>query len=191
MSRPTVTWGLLALAACAVAVVLGVAVLLDVAKPVSGAVPDYRVVSLGGLQYEAISFRDIKPKDPVDAEIVRGVPTRELRLARGQSLFGVFVAVSNDSLRSVPAAGRLELRDANGREYRPLALPAANPYAYVPRLVPPKTRLPGHESTADRNLAAGGYLVLFRATDASIDAGPLELVIHDPRDPRRTTSLFD
>jgi hypothetical protein len=191
MSRPTVTWGLLALAACAVAVVLGVAVLLDVAKPVSGAVPDYRVVSLGGLQYEAISFRDIKPTDPVDAEIVRGVPARESRLARGQSLFGVFVAVSNDSLRSLPAAGRLELRDANGREYRPLPLPAANPYAYVPRLVPPKTRLPGHESAADRNLAAGGYLVLFRAADASIDAGPLELVIHDPRDPRRTTSLFD
>jgi hypothetical protein len=104
-------------------------------------------------------------------------------------LFGAFIAVANDSPGWRPAAERIELRDDAGHVYRPLPLPATSRYAYVPRPVPPRTRIPGPGTPADDNLAATGRLLLFRIPADRYDEGLLELVIHDARDPARVAYL--
>jgi hypothetical protein len=175
---------LLVLACCGAAMVAGLALLLGIAKPVSAAAPSYGVVPLGGLQYEAMLGRSIDPADPVDAAIIRGLPAGERRSRPGEVLYGAFIAVANDSPRWLPAASRIELEDAGNHVYRPLRLPAGNPYAYYsPRSIPPRTRVPGYGSPADDNLAATGYLLLFRIPESVERTGTLELVIHDPGRP--------
>jgi hypothetical protein len=179
----------LALVLCGAALIAGMAVILDLAKPANAGSPDYRVVSIGGVQYESMLGRPIDPADPVDAAIVKGLPASERRLGPGEILFGAFIAVANDSSRSLPAASRIELDDNAGRLHQPLRLPAANPYAYPARPIPPHTRLPGVDSPADENLAATGYLLLFRVPSNLYRSGTFELVIHDPSDPARTASV--
>jgi hypothetical protein len=177
---------LVVLAAAAFGVLLALVVLV---KPTHAVAPGNRVVAVGGLQYEAMLGRSVHPSHPVDAQIVAGLPAGERRLGSGQMLFGAFVAVANDSSRFLPAARRIELRDDAGHVYRPLRLPASNPYAYAPRPVPPKTRIPGLGTPADDNLAATGRLLLFRIRAASYDDGLLELVIHDARAPAHVAYL--
>jgi hypothetical protein len=182
-------WLLIPLGLGAVAVLGALAVLLFVAKPTKATAPDYRVVEVGGLQYEAMMGRPIDPRNAVDAAIVAGLPASERRPRSGEILFGAFIAVANDSPRALPAAERIELRDDAGHDYRPLNLPRSNPYAYVPGPIPPDTRLPRSNSPADDNLAATGLLVLFRIPAADYENGVLELVIHDPRQPGRIAQL--
>jgi hypothetical protein len=176
-------------AVVAVGAVGAVGALLFIAKPQHPAAPDYRTVALGGLQYEAMLSRPVHPSHTVDAPIAAGLRSSDRRQGRGQMLFGAFIAVANDSLHGLPAARRIELRDDGGNVYRPLRLPASNPYAYAPRRVPPKTRIPGFGTPADRNLAATGRLLLFRIPAGAYEDGVLELVIHDPRAPARVAYL--
>jgi hypothetical protein len=177
------------LAVCAAALVGVLLALLFIAKPTVGTPPDNRVVAVGGLQYEAMLGRPIYPSHAVDAAMVAGLPARDRRLRPGQMLFGAFIAVANDSPRSRPAARRIELRDDAGHVYRPLRLSTSNPYAYVPRPVPPKTRIPGVGTPADDNLAATGKLLLFRIPADRYDEAVLELVIHDARNPQQSADL--
>jgi hypothetical protein len=179
----------LALVLCGAALLAGLALMLDLAKPANAGAPNYNVVSIGGLQYESMLGRAVDPADPVDAAIVKGLPASERHLAPGEILFGAFIAVANDSPRSLPAASRIELEDNSGRRHQPLRLPAANPYAYPARPVPPHTSLPGVDSPADENLAATGYLLLFRVSSNVYHSGTFELVVHDPSDPARTASV--
>jgi hypothetical protein len=46
--------------------------------------------------------------------------------------------------------------------------------------VPGFTRLPSTRSLAATNLASGGFVLVYRIPRSSYDAGPLELVVHDP-----------
>ena len=176
-------------AACVVAVFGIVLALLFVAKPTKLTPPDNRVVALGGLQYEAMLGRQVKPGDAFDAPIVAGMPASDRRQPDGQMLFGAFIAVANDSLQFLPAASRIELRDDAGHVYHPLRMPASNPYAYVPSSIPPKTRIPGFGTPADDDLAATGKVLLFRIPAARYLQGVLELVIHDARDPKQRADL--
>ncbi len=133
-------------------------------------------VKLGPLVYEEIQSRLLYPNDAVDAHLLEGLPAAARRTAPGQLLFGAFIQVSNTGSVPARAAGRIELRDATNRTYRPLRLPSSNPFAYRVRTV--RGTLPRPDSPAAANLAAGGKLLLFRIRRASYDAGPMELVIH-------------
>jgi hypothetical protein len=176
-------------AVCGATLVGVLLALIFVAKPRVETAPDNRVVAVGGLQYEAMLGRPIYPSQWLDAPMVAGLPARDRRVRPGQMLFGAFIAVANDSPRSLPAAGRIELRDEGGHVYRPLPLSTSNPYAYVPRPVAPKTRIPGVGTPADDDLAATGKLLLFRIPADSYGDGVLELVIHDARDPEQRADL--
>jgi hypothetical protein len=181
--------------AVAVFVVCGACVLgallaiLFIAKPTKRTPPDDRVAAVGGLQYEAMLGRPIHPSHAVDAPMVAGLPAGDRRPRPGQMLFGAFVAVANDSSGFLPAARRIELRDDAGRVYRPLPLSPSNPYAYVARPIPPRTRIPRFGTPADDDLAATGKLLLFRIPAADYDAGVLELLIHDARHPAQYADL--
>lgn len=181
---------LVAVVAVCGATLLGVLLaFLFVAKPTVETPPDHRVVAVGGLQYEAMLGRPVDPGQRLDAPMVAGLPAGDRRTRPGQMLFGAFIAVTNDSPRSLPAARRIELRDDAGHVYRPLRLSTSNPYAYVARPVPPKTRIPGVGTPADDNLAATGKLLLFRIPAEDYADGVLELVIHDARNPQQRADL--
>jgi hypothetical protein len=160
---------------CVAVALATVSVFLAVEKRAAAAAPDYRVATVGGIEYEAMDGRPVHPTDSVDRAIVGGVD----RVRHGQMLFGAFFSVTNSSTRPLRSADWIELRDDAGRVYRPVALPVTNPYAYTPRLVRPHTRIPAQGSVADDNLAAGGKLLLFRIPAREYDSGgTFELVIH-------------
>jgi hypothetical protein len=189
--RRTLSPGLIVipLALSATALLTALVVLMATEKRVAVAAPDFRVVNVGGIAYEAMQGRPIHPQNAVDRRIVKGVSTADRRTPAGTVLFGAFISVSNDSARVTRTTGRIELRSQLERVYRPVALPASNPYAYRARAIRPGTRLPSVGSPADDNLAATGLLLLFRIPAADYEAGVLELVIHDPLHPAQTASL--
>jgi hypothetical protein len=183
-------WILLPLGLSGAALLAVAGLFLGVEHRVTRHAPDYRVVRVGGLEYEAMLGRPVRPAKAVDAKIVAGLPTRDRRLPRGQILFGAFIAVTNDSPRALPTADRIVLRDERGHVYHPLRLPGANPYAYAPRLLHPSTRIPRFGTRADDNLAATGRMLLFQVPGWQYRNGRFELVIHDPGHPASTASLI-
>jgi hypothetical protein len=167
-----------------------VIVLFATQHRVAAAAPDHRVVRVGGIEYEAMLGRPVDPRNAVDRGIIAGLPARQRRVASGRMLFGAFIGITNDSSSPLRTAGRIELRDQAGHVYRPLDLPATNPYAYSPRRLRPGTRIPALGSVADDNLAATGRLLLFRIPATAYENGQvLELLIHDPTAPGTTASL--
>ena len=167
-----------------VVLLAGVILLFATQHRVAATAPDYRVVAIGGIEYEAMLGRPIDPRNKVDHKIVAGLPGGDT------SLFGAFISATNTSAGPRTTADRIELRDEAGHVYRPLPLPATNPYAYSQRLLRPGVRIPAVGTPADDNLAAGGRLLLFRIPARVSGSEVLELVIHDPSRPARTASLI-
>jgi hypothetical protein len=168
----------------------GVGVLFATQHRENPTAPDFRVARIGGVEYEAMLGRPVDPGNPVDAAIVAGLPARDRRVAAGETLFGAFIATTNDASARRRTADRIELRDQEGHVYRPLALPATNRYAYSQRLLRPGVRIPALGSPADDNLAATGRLLVFRIPTQAYASEELELVIHDPSHPAATASLI-
>jgi hypothetical protein len=169
---------------------IAVAVLFATQHRATAEAPDYRVVRVGGIEYESMQGRPLDLADPVDRAIATGLPARQRHLKAGQALFGAFIATTNDSSAPLPTADRVELRDQDGHVYRPLALPVTNPYAYSQRRLRPGTRIPAFGSVADDNLAATGRVLIFRIPAQAYMNEALELVIHDPSAPTTTASLI-
>jgi hypothetical protein len=184
-------WILIPLVLSAAAVFAVVALLLATEKRATAAAPDFRVTQIGGLEYQAMQGRAVHPSNAVDRKIIEGLAPGDRRTPHGTLLFGAFISVTNDSARALPTADRIDLRDQHGRVYHPLPLPVSNPYAYSPRLIRPRVRIPAHGTPADDNLAAAGRLLLFRIPARRYeDGGALELVIHDPLQPAHVASLI-
>jgi hypothetical protein len=174
----------------AIVLFTGVGVLFATQHRANPRAPDFRVVRIGGIEYEAMQGRPLDPSNRVDAAIVAGLSARDRHVAAGETLFGAFFATTNDSSTRLRTADRIELRDQAGHIYRPLALPATNPYAYTQRLLRPGVRVPALGSPADDNLAATGRLLVFRIPKLAYESEALELVIHDPSQPAATASLI-
>ena len=164
--------------ACAAALLVTFSLFLAVEKRAAAASPDYRVATIGGLEYEAMESRPIDPANAVDRQIIAGAHPR---LRHGQMLFGAFISITNPSPRPLRSGDPIELRDDGGHVFRALPLPATNAYAYTPRAIRPHTRIPALGSAADDNLAASGRLLLFRIPAREYRSGAtFELVIHAP-----------
>lgn len=191
-TREYVTIRLLLLLGLTSVVVLfaGVGVLFATQHRQNPKAPDFRVVRIGGVEYEAMLGRPLHPGNPIDAAIVAGLSRRDRRVAAGEMLFGAFIATANDSSTALTTADRIELRDQYNHVYRPLALSATNPYAYTQRRLRPGVRVPAVGSPADDNLAATGRLLVFRIPAQAYESEALELVIHDPSQPADTASLI-
>jgi hypothetical protein len=169
----------------AVVLFAGVGVLFATQHRENPRAPDFRVVRIGGVEYEAMQGRLLDPDNPVGRAIVAGLSSRDRRVAAGQTLFGVLIASTNDSAARRRTADRIELRDEEGHVYRPLALPVTNPYAYSQRLLRPGVRIPALGSPADDNLAATGPVLVFRIPTQAYESEALELVIPRPVASRR------
>ena len=73
----SIRWMLLMVWSCAAALLAAFALLLAVAKPQTPTPTDYSLASVGGLRYQAVAGRPIDPSNPVDAQIVKRLPSRE------------------------------------------------------------------------------------------------------------------
>jgi hypothetical protein len=182
-------WLLMPLVVCPAALLASAALFLAVEHRRTPEAPDFRVVHVGGLEYEYMQARPVDPANRIDARIAAGLPARGRDLPRRDILFGAFISVTNPSSRARPMAERIELRDQHGTVYRPLRLPAGNLFAYRARVLHPRTRIPEFGTAADDTLMATGRMLLFRIPRWQYRNAVLELVIHSPQDPADTASL--
>jgi hypothetical protein len=136
-------------------------------------------VALGGLTYQAPEARPLDPGNPVDAEILRGVPAVRRPLPSGDEWYGVFLTASNPSARPLPSARQFSLLDIDGHRFPQKRGLGRNPYAYRSQAVAAGATYPPDSSAAAQNLTALGGLLLFRVPRASVDYGALELRISD------------
>ena len=176
---------------CMAALPLGLGLLVAGAKPQTSTPPDYSQATLDGLRYDMVMGRRLDPSNPVDAQILAGVPKAERHVGKGQVLYGAFVTLANASSRARTSAARIDLRDQAMRVHHPLPIPAGNPYAYRPTTLRAGAQIPRQGTPAADDIAAGGKLLLYRVSAFQYRNGSFELVIHDPHRPRMfATALF-
>jgi hypothetical protein len=174
----------------AVALVLPALVLLPIAAKRQTIVPvNTRAAAISGLEYQSVRGRPLDPSNPVDARILKGLPAGERPAGKRAVLFGAFFTIADHSTRPLPTAARIELRDDALHVYRPLSLPAGNPYAYRPQTLGPGAQVPRSGTPAADDLGAEGELLLFRVPAWQTRNGGFELVVHDPLHPGVTRTV--
>jgi len=141
-------------------------------------------LDVGQLRYQVEISRELNPADIEDRAYLEGLPRSAALLRPGQTWFAVFVRVENDTKKPQPAATDFQLTDTQDNVYRPVALPRANPFAYLGGRVPGKGTLPPLGSVANANESINGSLVLFKLKTASFENRPLVLKILGPTVPQ-------
>jgi len=129
-------------------------------------------IEVGGLAYAPQTSRQLNPAIEPDSAFLP-----ERRPAEGHVWFGVALRVCNAGDRPARASDDLALVDAFGQEVAPVALPASEDVAYVPRTVEPGACLPADGSVAARVL--DGALVLFDAPLELLEDRPVALEVRD------------
>jgi hypothetical protein len=139
-----------------------------------GAEPEPRTeaqsVTVDGLRYRAVLFRELNPLTHPDAALV------ERRVAAGDALpFAAFVQVCNTSDRARRAPAGFTLVDAFGQTYRPRQDALDDDLAYRARTLAPGECIPREGSVPDR--AFPGAAVLFALPRSALADRPLQLVL--------------
>jgi hypothetical protein len=128
-------------------------------------------VELEELSYNVELARFLNPNDIEDAEYLVGQPPTE----RGESFFGVFLRIANETEHELPSADRYVITDIRDGRYEPIE--TESPFALdIGATVPPESQLPPPGSSAAAGPAAGA-LLLFRVDDTMIDRRPVKLEI--------------
>jgi hypothetical protein len=177
---------LLGVAACLVALLAAAVIFI---RPTLDAAPAQTSATVGGLHYSVNNAWVLHPRRDVEAGVAEGLPSSARRLGAHNLLYAVFVGVTNESGRRLLMASEFALRDTRNREFAPIRLRPRNAFAYRPRVMAPKTHRPAPWTAAGRDLAADGLMLVFRIPRRSYNDGPLELVVHDPRQPASVRTL--
>jgi hypothetical protein len=114
-----------------------------------------------GVGYFVQTSRELNPLVAGDRALLAGVPKRELQTGPRRTLVGVFLQAANDGKRARHAVADPELVSAEGQVYKPLELPAVDPFAYRGGLIGPgkttsKLNSPGRKGPT------GGSVVVYR-----------------------------
>jgi hypothetical protein len=176
----------LASSACLILLIAAAVVFIH---PAIGAQPPQTTATVGGLDYAVTNAWLLDPKSSIDAEVARGLPAADRSLAPDEALYAVFVGVTNATGRQLPMAAHVVLRDVMNRDYTPVALGAANQYAYRPGTMAPRSQQPAPGTPAAGDMSAEGLLLVFRIPRNAYDNGPLELLVHDPADPAAVATM--
>jgi hypothetical protein len=133
-------------------------------------------VRVGGLDYNVFITRELNLRDPEDHDYYRGPEAPP-----GSSLYGVFVQVCNpaENGSAKPAAENFKIVDTQGEEFRPLAMPPDNIFAYRARDLSAQACIPEEGSAASSSPTAGALLI-FKLTNQATENRPLELEIEGP-----------
>jgi hypothetical protein len=138
-------------------------------------------VSLGELKYTVIFSRYLNPKDNEDAAYLVGHP----QLTSGESYFGVFFQVQNESKKPQTLPRSLEITDAGNQAFH--SLPSKSLYALpFGGEVEPEEQIPVLDSTPQQGPIEGS-LVIFRLPASVSENRPLTLHIPGPEGPANVT----
>ena len=128
------------------------------------------VVDLEGVDYNVFITRQLNPRVPPDGAYVKeDAPP-------GQTLYGVFIQVCNQSDEEHITADDFVMRDNQENTWEPEELPRGNEFAYVPRTLAPEECIPQAGSVAQLGPSAGSML-LFQLPLQNTENRPMELEI--------------
>lgn len=136
-------------------------------------------VDVGELEYQVQTTRQLNPSDAADRAYLVGVPPEERQLAPGETFYGVWIRVENETERNHQAATRFEVVDARENVYEPIPLAPENAYAYSlrqPPTVQPMGTLPSANSPAGEG-TINGLLLLYKLPSQALQFRPLDLII--------------
>jgi hypothetical protein len=138
-------------------------------------------VSVDELKYQVQISRILNPADVEDQGYLKGI-SEGVAPAEDEVWFAIFMRVENDGEETRSAADQFEIRDTQGKTFKPLNLDRnANLFAYKPRPVTPGTQIPVINSPAS-NTSIRGALLLFKVKTDSLYNRPLELHIANSRE---------
>jgi hypothetical protein len=147
----------------------------------SKSVVEGQAVSLGELKYTVIFSRYLNPKDNEDSAYLVGQP----RPAPGESYFGVFFEVQNESGEPHRLPASVEITDAGDQTFR--ALPSESLYALpFGGEVEPEEQVPVLDSTPQTGPIEGS-VAIFRLPASASESRPLTLHIPGPEGPADVT----
>jgi hypothetical protein len=145
-------------------------------------------VTLGPLDYSVQLSRQLNARDVEDRTYLEGLAADQARLANDEEWFAVFIKVDNPSKGTQTTASQFEIVDTTGATYKPVALPASNPYAYQATRVVPDGSVPAASSLAAQGPTAG-QMLLFKIKLETLQSRPLVLKIHGPQAPFPVASV--
>jgi len=145
-------------------------------------------LDVGKLKYQVQISRQLNPADAEDRSYLLGVDPAERDLAPQESWFAIFLRVENQTDEPQQSAQEFEIRDTQGKVFRPIELPPENVFAYQPVSVPPGRSIPELDSASAENTIQGA-LVLFKIPYANLENRPLEFEVRDPASPDRVATV--
>jgi hypothetical protein len=140
-------------------------------------------LDLDGLDYNVFITRELNLKIPPDDAYFDG-PEPE----KGETLYGVFIQVCNNSEDTRQTADDFRIKDNQGNEFEPEELPEDNQFAYHAGELLPDECMPEAGSVAQLGPSAAKML-LFRLPLANTEYRPLELEIQGEGDHHLTFTL--
>lgn len=145
-------------------------------------------IDLGELQYQVQISRQLNPYDIEDKTYLQGVAPFQAKLAPGQTWFGVFLRVANDTQQAHPAANDFTIVDTQDDRYFPVKQSPLNHFTYQGGIVPASGLLPPVDSVASEGVIQGS-LVLFKLPLSALDNRPLEFIVTDQLQNKGEVSL--
>ena len=140
-------------------------------------------VYVAGLTYQVQVSRYLNADDREDYAYLRGLGVGDSQLGDGETWFGVFVRVDNETEEPRPTAEEFEIHTTQEEVFEPVEIDRQeNVFAYEPRVLAPGELLPHPDSAAGYGPIAG-ELVLFKVDYESLQNRPLELHIISPENP--------
>jgi hypothetical protein len=152
----------------ALAAPLGLAACGDEEPGVDEPAREGLALELGGVDYNVFITRQLNPRVAPDEAYV----TEEA--APGETLYGVFIQVCNNSEEPRETVSEFTVRDNQENTFEPEELPEENQFAYQPRTLDPEECIPQAGSVAQLGPSAGS-LLLFRLPLENTENRPLEL----------------
>jgi hypothetical protein len=172
-------------AACAVLAALSLGACGDEEPGVDEPAREGLALELSGVDYNVFITRQLNPEVVPDEAYYDGPEP-----PAGQTLYGVFVQVCNESGESQQTARDFKVVDNQGAEFEPQELPEDNQFAYRPKVLLPEECIPEKGSVAQLGPTAGSML-LFRLPLAATENRPLELEIESPSTDEHLTFELD
>lgn len=155
-------------------------------EPVVKAKNEGHYLELGELKYQVQVSRQLNADDPLDRAFLLGIPRAEQGLKTGETWFGVFLRVQNETSHPLRTSDKIEIVDTQENVYHPIELGRENVFAYRAHTpIGPRDLLPPPDTPAYETPIQGS-LLLFKLSNASLDNRPLELKLESPEPPPQT-----
>jgi hypothetical protein len=126
------------------------------------------------LKYQIQISRYMNANDVEDRSYLLGLPQSTAQPTGEETWFGVFLRVQNSTDKAIAPANDFEIVDTQENVYRSIPLDTeANPFAYKPDPIAPKSLIPQPDSVASQT-SIQGKLLLFKIKTESLQNRPLE-----------------